>query len=373
MEQPTLDATADTPDRILFIDDDPPVRNAFRRSLRPHGLVVDLASGADEALAALAATEYAVIATDYRMPKVNGLELVAQMQSVQPDATFVMVSGECDLDLALEAVNEHHIAYVICKPWNIDELVSVLKRSIEQFWERSTQRRLQRSIVSASKDLDLQKLRLAEAMEAAETHLSASLLSTLDLRGHETRAHCKRVAGYARLIAEQMGLQGQIIGTIERGALLHDIGKIGIPDALLLKNGPLTPEEWEVMRTHPTLGARLLDGFDGLAGARAIVEQHHERWDGSGYPRGLAGEQIHIGARIFAVADALDALMSDRPYRAAGADAEVAVAEIKRCAGSQFDPDVVAAFVRVPASSLARVRRDHPDPGQGRPGAVVAA
>lgn len=356
-------------ERILFIDDDAPVRLAFKRSLRGRGLAIDLASGAEEARQLMAANTYGVIATDYRMPKVNGLELVEEMQREQPDATYILVSGECDLDLALQAVNEHHISYVICKPWDTEELATVLKRSLEAYWERAGQRQLQENMVQSSRALEQQKARFAEAVAQAEAALTDALIASLELRGHETENHCRRVAAYALMIAQEMGIRGRMLNSIERGALLHDVGKIGIPDALLLKKGPLTPEEWKVMKTHTQIGAQLLDGFESMAGARQVVAQHHERWDGTGYPASLEGEQICLGARIFAVADTLDALLSERPYRPSY-DEAYAVAEIKRCSGTQFDPQVVEAFLRIPSEDIRKVRERFVD---GQPSSVRPA
>jgi HD-GYP domain-containing protein (c-di-GMP phosphodiesterase class II) len=148
---------------------------------------------------------------------------------------------------------------------------------------------------------------------------------------------------------------------LAHGVLLHDIGKIGIPDAILLKPGPLTPEEWAIMRRHPDIGKRLIERIPFLRGAVPIVHSHHEKWDGSGYPNALKGEDIPLGARIFSVVDAFDAMTFDRPYSKA-VPFEAAKAEIKRCAGSHFDPAVVAAFLQVPESLLDEIRRRSTDP-----------
>ncbi len=347
-------------DKILFVDDDAPVRSAFSRSLRGRGFTVDLASGIGEALAMASNNAYAVIASDYRMPNVDGLELIEQVRELQPDATYVLVSGECDLELALEAVNNHAVTYVVPKPWDIEELCSVLRRSIEAQWERAGQRAVQRFLVENSRRLEEQKRRLDEALVKNQALMAEALLSTLDLRNHETRAHCQRASTYARMLAEKLGLRGSILTSVQYGALLHDIGKIGVPDSILLKPGPLNAEEWKLMRTHTTMGAHLLDELEGLVAARDIVLQHHERWDGNGYPAGLAGEEICIGARIFAVVDALDAILSDRPYRKAST-IDVARSEIQRGAGTQFDPSVVRAFLQIPAEQWVQVRKQFPD------------
>jgi HD-GYP domain-containing protein (c-di-GMP phosphodiesterase class II) len=148
---------------------------------------------------------------------------------------------------------------------------------------------------------------------------------------------------------------------LAHGVLLHDIGKIGIPDAILLKPGPLTPDEWKIMRTHPEIGRRLIERIPFLRGAVPIVYSHHEKWDGSGYPRALKGEDIPLGARIFSVVDAFDAMTFDRPYSRA-VPFEAAKTEIKRCAGTHFDPAVVGAFLHVPEALLEEIRRRSTEP-----------
>jgi putative nucleotidyltransferase with HDIG domain len=215
-------------------------------------------------------------------------------------------------------------------------------------------------MVDATRNIEEQKSKLERAVSDAETAFAESLLGAMELRGHETRAHCQRVAAYSLLIAEEMDLRGKVLQTIRYGALLHDVGKIAIPDELLVKPGPLSPDEWQIMRTHAEAGARLLAGFESLNGARVIVAQHHERWDGSGYPLGLAGDHINLGARIFAVADTLDAILSERPYRKP-VTVETAVIEIARCSGTQFDPRVVEAFKKIDPSIWSQVRAQFPD------------
>jgi HD-GYP domain-containing protein (c-di-GMP phosphodiesterase class II) len=165
------------------------------------------------------------------------------------------------------------------------------------------------------------------------------------------------VVKYTEVIAERLSLRGPELEEIGRGALLHDIGKIGVPDAVLLKPAKLTPDEWKEMRRHPDIGYDMIRSIEFLNTPAAIVLSHQERFDGRGYPRCLRGEEIHIGARIFAVADTLDAMTSDRPYRK-GTTFENAVDEIDRCAGSQFDPEVVRAFLDIGVKNLRRIKDD---------------
>jgi putative nucleotidyltransferase with HDIG domain len=189
------------------------------------------------------------------------------------------------------------------------------------------------------------------ALNKANQHLRSTyentllaLVAALDARDHETEGHSERVANYAVRIGEKMGLEGEDLTNLRLGALLHDIGKIGLPDSVLRKNGPLTENEWRQMRLHPRTGFTILQGIEFLGAPSQIVVCHHEHYDGSGYPLGQKGEEIPVAARIFAVADAFDAITSDRAYRSAQSMA-AAVAEVERCSGTQFDPQVVEAFV----------------------------
>jgi putative nucleotidyltransferase with HDIG domain len=202
----------------------------------------------------------------------------------------------------------------------------------------------------------------ARTLQATLAQLEASyegtlhaLMAALDVRDHETEGHSQRVAAYARAIGDALQLDPDLARQLAHGALLHDIGKIGIPDSILCKDGPLTNEEWLVMRQHPAIGASMLSDLAFLQHALPVVRYHHERWDGRGYPQGLRGAFIPLPARIFAVADTFDAMTSDRPYRRACSIA-AAREEILRCSGQQFDPEVVAAFGRVSDQTLASIQ-----------------
>lgn len=182
-----------------------------------------------------------------------------------------------------------------------------------------------------------------------------AVVAAIDARDHETTGHSFRVAHYALALARRLGIQGERLRAIEWGALLHDVGKIAVPDAILRKAGQLTEEEWHVMRQHPNWGFEMLADVQFLEPALEIVYSHHERWDGGGYPRGLAREETPLAARIFAVVDTYDSITSDRPYRRARGHAE-AITELCRVAGTQLDPDVVEAFIRIPEVELRRLR-----------------
>jgi putative nucleotidyltransferase with HDIG domain len=345
---------------ILYVDDDKPVLVAFARTVKLLGFDVDTAHGAHTALEMAREKEYAVIATDYLMPEINGLSLINSLKEIQPHATYMVISGQCDLEVAAEAINDHGISNLVTKPWDADDLTSMLRRGIEGYWERMAQNSMQRRLADWTRDLKEQKGRLEDAIDQGRELMAEALLNALDLRTRETRAHCRRVAAYALILAEEMGLRGAAVSSLQHGALLHDVGKIGVPDNILGKPGPLTEEEWTVMREHSAMGARILDGFEALRGAKHVVLQHHERWDGSGYPGGLAGTEIRVEARILSVADALDAILSHRPYRSAASFA-IAAKRVREAAGTQFDAEVVEAFNRVPAERWQEVRERYPD------------
>jgi response regulator RpfG family c-di-GMP phosphodiesterase len=259
-----------------------------------------------------------------------------------------VLTGAPDVKTAIDSLKLGAYDFIM-KPVNVDELLFAAERALERrqllIERREYHALLERRVEEATRSLQ----------EAYRATLEA-LGSALDSRDVGTEAHSRRVHGYALATAREYGMPEAEIPDLEHGVLLHDIGKIGIPDAILLKPGRLTPEEWETMRRHPEIGKRLIGGIAFLRGAVPIIYCHHEKWDGSGYPRGLTGDEIPLGARIFSVVDAFDAMTFDRPYSKA-IPFDAAQTEIKRCAGSHFDPAVVEAFLRVPDALLEEIRR----------------
>ena len=343
------------PGRVLVVDDDALILRALQRVLEAQGFAVSGRSHPADALEDLRAQPANLIISDYMMPGMNGVEFLTEARRVCPDAPRLLLTAANDFRVAAEAVNSGEVYRLLSKPWNHAELVSTVRQAYEVGELRRQHARLTARVHEQNVELQRINRDLEGLVQERTRDLLDGMINALDYRDMETQWHSRRVSLYARRLAEAMGLSLEECNEVEMGALLHDIGKIGVRDSVLLKPGPLNQEEWEEMREHPAIGFRLLRSIDYLAGASQIVLQHQERWDGKGYPRGLAGKDIVIGARIFSVVDTLDAIRSDRPYRA-GRSFPVALEEIRRCSGTQFDPDVVEAFASVPESGWEEIR-----------------
>ncbi|MBJ6763992.1 HD domain-containing protein [Myxococcaceae bacterium JPH2] len=341
-------------DRILVVDDDVLILAALSRILQTEGY--DVVTHSDPVLAARE-VGFHVVLTDFMMPYLNGIELLSALREKNPRAVRLMLTAAADFRTASEAVNRGEVFRLLGKPWALSELTSSVRQAVEHYRLVEANERLTREVAEKNAELLAINRELEHRVVERTTGLLDGLISALDYRDTETQWHSRRVSLYARRVAEEIGLAGYALDVVEQGALLHDIGKIGVRDSILLKPGPLTPEEWVEMRKHPEFGYRMLAKMPYLHDAALIVMQHQERWDGKGYPQNLAGEEIVIGARIFCLVDTLDAITSDRPYRK-GRPLAVAKDEIRRCAGTQFDPALAEAFLRIPDSEWARIRHD---------------
>jgi putative nucleotidyltransferase with HDIG domain len=268
------------------------------------------------------------------------------MKQEFPEIPVVMVTAVHDISVALAAIRNGAYDYLL-KPFEKEQLLAMVRRALEtrrlRLENLAYQTKLE-SLVSARTEA-LRKA-LAELERSYDITLEA-LGDALDLKDAETEGHSKRVTAFTIAIAKAMQLPQDRVRIIARGAFLHDVGKMAIPDAILRKPGRLSPDEQDIMRQHAFLGYQLLRNIPFLQEAADIVYSHQERYDGSGYPRGLRGDQIPLGARIFAIADTFDAMTSDRPYRAAQSISS-GRREIERHAGKQFDPEIVTVFLSVP-------------------------
>jgi putative nucleotidyltransferase with HDIG domain len=348
--------------RILYVDDEPFVLNAFRRMVALAGFEPVTFGSPGEALAWLTAQPthgpeaLEVVCSDFRMPEMTGLEFLAAAHRVAPGALRVLITAHHDFDMAVDAF-QVGIFRIIPKPWKRELLLGTLSEAVETVRLGRENDRLHRLVTLQAEELIALNSTLDRKLARRTEQVIGSLITCLDYRDEETMAHSKRVSLFTREIALRIGIAEPELTDIEWGAMLHDIGKIGVPDRILLKPARLTPDEWKIMRRHASIGFAMMARIDFLATAAKVVRDHHESWDGSGYPHGRSGADIYIGARIFAVADTFDAMTSDRPYRKAQSD-EAAHAEIERVSGSQLDPRCVRAFAEVEPETWARIRED---------------
>jgi putative nucleotidyltransferase with HDIG domain len=347
---------------VLFVDDEVNILRAVQRLLRHEPCRVLTASRGSEALALLANEPAQVVVSDQRMPEMNGVELLSVIRERYPDAVRMMLTGYTEMNVAVEAINHGEIYRLITKPWNDEELKATLRQAFDHYDLKSEIRRLNQ--VTREQNLKLQDMnRTLEAKVRDRTKQLAdknqelrigyvqtirALAEAVDAKDAYTRGHSERVGVYASKLGRELGLPRELIERIYISGLLHDVGKIGIPDRIITKPDRLTPEEYEEIKRHPEIGARILQPVAFLADVVPCVRHHHEWYDGSsgGYPSRLVGDQIPLPSRIILVSDTLEAMTSDRPYRK-GMPLERVVAELRRFSGTQFDPQCVEAMLRL--------------------------
>jgi putative two-component system response regulator len=353
--------------RILVVDDEQPLRRALRRTLERAGYGVVEAGDVTEARRVLEAEPVALVFCDVNMPGESGLELVRSVAGADGDIVVIMLTGVDDPGVASEALALGAHGYLV-KPIAPNEalinVVSGLRRRALELERKAYVRELEAKILTRTSSLRdaLQRLERTEATARhAERDTVDRLVTALSLRSEETGAHIQRVGSYSQMLAHKSSVNGWSQEEIRLAAMLHDVGKIGIPDAILLKAGPLTDDEFSIIKRHPALGNLLLAAGESpvLRLGAEIALTHHERWDGHGYPHGLAAESIPVFGRIAAIADSFDAMTSDRVYRPAMPIGD-ALSEIRAQRGRQFDPHLVDVFVSS-MDELVAIRSDHPE------------
>jgi len=341
--------------RILIVDDEYEIRQLLLALLGEQFDCEDSAT-AEEALDRLRKSEFELVISDITMPGMSGLDMIPHVKSISPDTVVVMISGMQTVESAIGALRLGAFDYLM-KPFDLRQVEAVVKRALEHreliVAKQRYENHLEELVDQRTAELD----RALDSLENAYRSTLKALTAALETRDSETHGHSERVVSYSLRLGREYGLSREEMKSLEFGSLLHDIGKIGVPDSILRKPAKLTEEEWVRMREHPMHGQQILRGIEFLQGAARVVAQHHEKWDGSGYPLGLREEDIDVCARIFSVADAFDAITSDRVYRQ-GKSYEAAVAELDEWAGRQFDPQVVKAFHRVPREDWAELREE---------------
>jgi putative nucleotidyltransferase with HDIG domain len=335
-------------EKVLVVDDEEAIREVVTTLLEAQGYHCVACGNGRIALDAFRNDTFDLVLSDIVMPEMDGLKLLSELRMDDPDVPVIMVTAMHDIAIALEAIRAGAYDYIL-KPFEKDQLYLSVRRALEHrrlvIENRTYQSDLEHLVAERTQQLSI----ALQDLEQSYDYTLEALGGALDAKDAETEGHCQRVTAFTITIAKAMGVDKALLRHIARGAFLHDIGKMGVPDSILRKPGPLTAEEREIMRRHCDIGYAVLERIPFLKEAAEIVLSHQECYDGSGYPRGLRGEQIPLGARIFAVADTLDAMISDRPYRKA-LPISAAREEIKRYSGRQFDPRVVEVFLAHPDS-----------------------
>ncbi len=347
---------------MLFVDDEVNILKALQRLLRHEEMEVLCASRGPEALELLDKSSAQVVVTDQRMPDMCGVDLLSSVRDRHPEVIRMMLTGYAEVDVAVDAINRGEIYRLITKPWNDDELKATLRQAFDHFDLRREIKRLNQ--VSREQNFKLQDMnrnletkvrertkQLAlkhQELRTAYVQTIRALAEAVDAKDAYTRGHSERVGVYASKLARELGYRKDFIERVYIAGLLHDVGKIGIRDAVITKPDRLTPEEYEEIKQHPEIGAKILEPVDFLADIAPCVRHHHEWFDGSdrGYPLRLRGGAIPLLSRIILVSDTVEAMTSDRPYRKA-LPLETVVTELSKYSGSQFDPACVDAALRL--------------------------
>ncbi|MBW2713218.1 MAG: response regulator [Deltaproteobacteria bacterium] len=347
---------------VLFVDDEPNILKALERLLRNEDLRTLCASRPSEALNLLKNEQVHVVVSDMRMPEQSGEELLGNIRESHPEIIRIMLTGHSDIQIAMEAINQGEIYRLINKPWDDEDLKSVIHSAVHEYAREEEIKELHRvthqqneTLVELNQTLELQVRQRTKQLAEKNLELRNGYIETIralaeavDAKDAYTRGHSERVGIYASKIAQEMSFPKEFIERVYIAGVLHDIGKIGVPDAIIAKPGKLTKEEYARMSEHPEIGARILEPVSFLADVVPCVRHHHEWYDGSdkGYPLQLKGEAIPLPSRILLVADTVEAMTSDRPYRKA-LPIDCVVSELNKYSGQQFDPDCVRAFMRL--------------------------
>ena len=347
---------------VLFIDDEANILKALQRLLRNEPCRVLTANRGSEALEILDRERPQVVVSDQRMPEISGVDLLQSVRQRHPDVIRILLTGYTEMNVAVEAINRGEIFRLVTKPWNDEELKATLRQAFDTHDLKSEIRRL--NAVTREQNLKLQELNRDlevtvqertkqlfdkhQELRIAYIQTIKALAEAVDAKDSYTRGHSERVGVYASKIARELGLPKDQIERVYIAGVLHDLGKIGIRDAVILKPEKLTDAEYDEIKTHPVIGARILQQVQFLSDVVPCVRHHHEWFDGSarGYPERLAGDRIPLPSRIILVADTVEAMTSDRPYRKA-MPLDTVLAEVRRFTGTQFDPNCAAAMLRL--------------------------
>jgi len=332
-------------EHILVVDDEEMIRDLLSSALQQENYICHLAANVDEAFSILGSQRIDLVISDIMMPGRSGVDLLRDLKKIDPEIAVLMITGLSDMNTALECIHLGADDY-LTKPFGISRVMLTVRNLVEKRCLAIEKKNYQVSLEFKVMEQTEQLRRTMNELNDAYHNTLTALVKALDAREKEVGSHSERVMNFSTLIAGKLGIQGVELEKLAKGALLHDIGKIGITDNILLKPGKLDDLDWVDMRKHPQIGYAILSEIAFLKGPAEIILSHHERYDGTGYPKGLKGEQIPIGSRIFALVDTLDAMTSDRPYRKA-LPFDAVTCEIKKFRGTQFEPALADLFLSI--------------------------
>lgn len=326
---------------ILIVDDEVNNLQLLKRTFRGKYRIMTASNGL-EGLETLKGNldEISLIVSDHKMPIMEGTKFLEEANKIAPDVIKILLTGFSDIEIITDAVNKCNLFQYVLKPFNPDELQEAVRNGIDKF------------------DLASSKSLILKDLKELFYKTIKSIAAALDAKDPYTHGHSMRVTLYSIILAKEIGVPEAQLDQIEMAGLLHDVGKIAIPQAILCKPGHLTDDEFAVMKAHPQNSEKLIASIKKLHDVCPGMKHHHEKWDGSGYPDKLAGENIPFQARIIAIADTYDAMTSTRSYRVA-LDHEIAIAEIEKCAGTQFDPELAKKFVELGA--IIKAAKENPE------------
>ena len=342
--------------RILVVDGDPKTCDLLTTKLNLSGFSTQSCTDGEAALKLLSTEGFDAVISDLNMPRISGLQLLEATRRLVPHTAFLMATGEGHIEVGINAMKQGADDYIL-KPFRMEAVIVSLRRALETKRMEAELAEYRQNLESMVEQRTNQLMAATKRIELTYDETLETLAAALNVRDHDTLTHSRRVALYSVEMAKRLNFSPTELKQLERGAFLHDLGKIGIPDSILLKPGKLTPEETAVMQSHVRIGYEFTSRVAFLSSAALIILNHHEYYDGTGYPEGLAGEQIPLGGRIVAVANAFDTMCSKTAYKGERTFNE-AVVELRRCSGTQFDPKVVDAFLSIPEEALEKVRAE---------------
>lgn len=305
---------------VLFVDDEENILKSLKRALIDENYNCFFADNATDGLEIVKREKIDVVVSDMRMPEVDGLAFLKQVQAISPDIVKVIQSGQADMYQLIEVINNVDVFNFVLKPWDIEKtLKPIINKAIHQARLIRTNKELNNQLADKLRELEIKHYRLQKVTESLEDSNSIIMViaNTIEAKDTVTNGHINRVSFWSQKLGERLALSPDELEILRKGSILHDIGKVGIPDDILNKPGSLTSEEFEIMKTHTIIGEKIIKSLKSFDNIRSIIRHHHEKLDGSGYPDGLKGTEIDICTRIVAIVDIYDALTMDRPYRKA--------------------------------------------------------